>query len=461
MFDEYPRGDLEDEPPDENARFAPRIAGVGIPPVPGRSHAGDVAFLAYIREGLAALDMSGTAKEQHEKITLVEQVKGAAAGAQVMSVTMMEADIVARRTEAGVRLSNPSFGVGAQVGLALRDSPDRGRSFLAFSNRLVDDLQFTLAALVAGSISLEQARLIDRETLTLPPEQRQDIDADLLRNPGALDGLCEREVQDRVRRLAYAYDGSDALDRLEEAKARRCASVFPGRDGMMHLAGEFSLEDGMAVRQALDEAARRIKAAGDDRTLAQISADVLVERVTGKSPAEGTKLMLHMVMTDRTLFQGSSEPAHLLGYGTVPATWARIMVGGREPQDKERFRALVSLKRIYTHPDTGALVAMDSRSRQFPKALKDLISVRDQYCRTPWCNAPVREFDHVLQHSRGGPTSAANASARCRACNQTKEQAGWLEQTRDAGGRHTLEITTPIGVEYSSTAPPLPGTAIR
>ena len=434
------------------------VRTVCLPPVPGRSHEDDLAFLRYVRDGLAELDLGGTAKEHHEKIVLAEEVKSAAAGAQVMSATMLEADVVARRTEAGVRENNPSYGVGAQIALARRESPDQGRAFLAFSDRLVADLPFTLIALVRGKIGESQARVIDRETEHLPSAQREEIDAALLRDPEALQGLCVRAVVDKVRRLAFKYDSSDALTRLQEAKSRRYVAVYPARDGMMKLAGMVSIEDGLAIRQALLLETEKLIVAGDERTRAQIMADVAVERIAGISRAEGTKVMLNVVMTDRTLFQGDSEPAHLDGYGTVPSTWARILVCGREQADRERYRAQVSLKRIYTHPDTGALVGMDSRSRQFPKNLKDLIRIRDQYCRTPYCNAPIRHFDHVVQHSRGGPTSEANGAGRCASCNQTKEQEGWVEQVLDTGGRHTLEITTPTGARYTSTAPPLPGT---
>ena len=417
-----------------------------------------MAFLRYVRDGLAALDSGGTAKEHHEKIGMVEEIKGAAAGAQVMSATLMEADVVARRTDAGVRENNPAYGVGAQIALARRESQDQGRAFLGFSGRLIANLPFTLIALVHGKISESQARAIDRETEHLPAALRGEVDASLLRNPEGLNGLCVRALVDKVRTLAYEYDSSEALTRLEEAKAHRHFSVFPARDAMMQVAGSFSVEDGLAVNQVLRAEAEKLKAAGDERTLAQIMADVAVDLITGRSRAEGTKIMLNLVITDRTLFQGSGEPAHLIGYGTVPSTWARMMLAGRESQDKERYRGMVSLKRIYTHPDSGALVAMDSRSRQFPKALKHLITIRDRYCRTPWCNAPIKHFDHVVQHGRGGATSEANSAGRCASCNQTKEQPGWEERVVDTDGRHTIEITTPVGATYTSTAPPLPGT---
>ncbi len=67
------------------------------------------------------------------------------------------------------------------------------------------------------------------------------------------------------------------------------------------------------------------------------------------------------------------------------------------------------LRRLYTHPSTGQLVAMDSKARFFPAGLAKLITLRDQHCRTPWCNAPIRQRDHVTRKADGGETSPATA----------------------------------------------------
>ncbi|MHA7223710.1 HNH endonuclease, partial [Arthrobacter sp. RHLT1-20] len=53
----------------------------------------------------------------------------------------------------------------------------------------------------------------------------------------------------------------------------------------------------------------------------------------------------------------------------------------------------------------------------------------------------------------------------CEACNHTKENPGWTSRPRpglDAAShhRHTIELTTPTGHTYHSTAPPLPGTSL-
>jgi len=114
----------------------------------------------------------------------------------------------------------------------------------------------------------------------------------------------------------------------------------------------------------------------------------------------------------------------------------------------------VWLRRLYATPETGSLVAMDSRARIFPKALADLIRLRDRTCRTPWCDAPIRHSDHVTAVTHGGPTTEINGEGLCEACNLAKEAQGWQARPRP-GPRHTVETITPTGHTYRSTAPPL------
>ena len=117
------------------------------------------------------------------------------------------------------------------------------------------------------------------------------------------------------------------------------------------------------------------------------------------------------------------------------------------------------LRRLYTAPGTGELTSMDSRARLFPPGLRRLIQARDDTCRTPYCDAPIRHFDHIIPWHRGGPTTQANGAGLCEACNHTKETPGWTAKPRP-GTRHSIEIRTPTGHTYHSTAPPLPGTGL-
>ena len=217
------------------------------------------------------------------------------------------------------------------------------------------------------------------------------------------------------------------------------------------------MEQGVALNEALVAAAAKKRSPEDRRTDMQVKADTLVERVTGQSHANGTPLLVNLVMTDRTLMQGDSEPAYLNGYGTIPAGYARYLVTGDPNLSPKESKAQVWIRRLFTAPSSGELVAMESSKRILPKQLKRMIAIRDQFCRTPYCDAPIRHYDHVQQVAMGGRTTAVNGDGRCAWCNYTKETEGWSERVVD-GLRHTIEITTPSGQVFLSMAPPLPGT---
>lgn len=103
------------------------------------------------------------------------------------------------------------------------------------------------------------------------------------------------------------------------------------------------------------------------------------------------------------------------------------------------------LRRLYTHPTAGELVAVESRSRAFPPGLARLIRLRDQRCAAPYCDAPIRHLDHIRPVSAGGATSAENGQGLCAHCNLTKEVLGRVEHTPTADGRHAVTWTTRLG----------------
>lgn len=131
---------------------------------------------------------------------------------------------------------------------------------------------------------------------------------------------------------------------------------------------------------------------------------------------------------------GADRIAQLEGYGPVSARLIRSTLEGMPPGsfagDPPEFRhpdatAGAMMRRLYTHPRTGELVAMESRARAFPVTLQRAIRWRDETCATPWCNARVRHIDHITPHADGGPTSYANGQGLCERCNLVKEHGGW------------------------------------
>ncbi len=357
-------------------------------------------------------------------------------------------------------------GVAGQVALARRVSPSRGARHLAVALALVRQIPRTLAALEVGALSEWRAEIVVRETAILAPEQQSAVDAELFDVLG-LEGvgrLGDRELIRRVRAIAYRLDAESVLARCRGAEEQRRVSIRPAPDTMSYVTAYLPVAQGVAVHAALTAAAAASRAGGDDRSKGQLMADLLVQRVTGQSTAAAVPVEVQVVITDRALLTGAfgtgdDTPAQVPGYGTVPARWARELVAHSDGEAAAR----VWLRRLYTHPDDGTLVAMDSTRRLFGGGLRRFLVARDGTCQTPWCDAPVRHLDHVVDHASGGPTSAHNGQGACERCNHTKQQPGWCARPEPAPPpgawrAHTVVTITPTGHRYASTAPPvLPG----
>jgi hypothetical protein len=391
--------------------------------------------------------------ERVEQLRALEDLKSAAAAAQARVAAGLDASVRAEHARAGLPAAVHGRGVAAQVALARRDSPSRGGQHLGLANALVHEMPHTLAALQAGLISEWRATLLVRETACLTLEHRRVVDRELAADPAALDGVGDRALVGRARSMAYRLDPQAAVRRVAKAESERRVTLRPAPDTMAVLTAPLPVAQGVAAYAALTRAADAARAAGDPRTRGQIMADTLVERLTGTSIAANVPVAVRLVITDRALLDGSADPAHLDGYGPVPAARARRIVADGDGE--------VWLRRLFTHPDTGELVAMDSRARAFPAGLGELITLRDQICRTPWCDAPIRHTDHVRRVAEGGDTSAANGQGLCEQCNYVKEAPGWsaVPDPESRPGRHVVTTTTPTGHAYSSRPPPMPGAA--
>jgi hypothetical protein len=161
------------------------------------------------------------------------------------------------------------------------------------------------------------------------------------------------------------------------------------------------------------------------------------------------------VMIPDTSMLGIADDAAIVpGYGPIPAAVAVALLMTAQEQ------GIAMLRRLYTHPRHGRLVAMESVAQKFPAMLAALIRKRDQVCRTRWCDAPIRHTDHAERRADGGATSYANGEGTCEACNQAKEAIGWRVRARpgpaglhDPDIPHTIETVTPTGHVYTSVAP--------
>ena len=386
-----------------------------------------------------------------DRIARLEREKSAAAAEQAVVTAELDRARRAREAAEGVPAARRGKGLASEIALARRDSPNQGGRHLGFARALVHEMPHTLAALAAGWLSEWRATLIVRESACLDLEDRRTLDARMCADPSALEGKGNKRIEADAKAVAYELDPHAVVERAVRAEAERTVTARPAPDAMTYVTALLPMAQGVSVYAALHRAA---DTCGDGRGRGQVMADTLVERVTGRPADVPVPVAIELVVTDETLLGGDGTPARVPGYGPIPAAVACRLVADAAGD----HRSKATLRRLYRHPASGALVAMESRARLFPKGLARYIALRDDTCRTPYCDAPIRHTDHAHPAARGGPTSQINGLGECEACNYAKEAPGWRVHTwcDDVGG-HTAEFITPTGSRHRSTAPPMLG----
>ncbi|MGE2834202.1 HNH endonuclease [Mycobacterium sp. SMC-4] len=398
-------------------------------------------------------DAAGEA-ELRAAVEGLEALKARAAAAQARATALWAAKRRAREEADGVPAAKRGKGLSSEVALARREAPVNGNRHLGFARALVHEMPHTLAALECGALSEWRATLIVRESACLSLEDRRRLDFELCADPSRLSGWGNKRVEAEAKRITARLDAAAVVDRSEKAAADCAVSCRPAPNGMVYFTVRLPLAKGVGLYAACKRAA---DTTFDDRSRGQIMADTVYERVTGRAADAPVPVALNLVMADTTLAGDDDELAWLDGYGPVPAGFCRALVGDAALDAGTK----ATLRRLYRHPDSGQLVAMESKSRIFPKGLARFLELRDRMCRTPYCDAPIRHHDHARPARDNGPTSARNGLGECEACNYAKETPGWRVTTEDADGRHVAEFMTPTGTVYHSTAPPLPGPPVR
>jgi hypothetical protein len=446
----------------------------GSQPLAADAVAGSAGALSQALTAPSGLDDQG----RIDTIRSLEQLVCVATAAQ--AALTAELDRSQRAAQAARRMptDQQGRGVAAQVALARRESHHRGQRHLGLATIVSAELPNTWAAWRAGRITEWRAILIARETACLTREDRAAVDVCVAADADRLERMGDRELVIACQKEAYRLDPESYVTRRRKAEADRTVTLRPAPDAMAWLTALVPVKDGVAAYAALSRTADSARATGDPRTKGQVMADTLVESVVNAAaarddaqtrwhppshdrgePAEAGEpaggpvasrggIELGLVMSDAALFGLSDEPAHVEGYGPVPAELAREIVAGACTRDEK-----VWLRRLYTSPTTGELAAMDSRTRLFRSSLARFIQLRDQICRTPWCDAPIRHTDHSTSVAEGGATDADNGQGLCEACNYAKQAPGWRSRSSPDEAGHYVETTTPTGHTYGSAPP--------
>ena len=383
-----------------------------------------------------------------DRLQMVEQATRMLAGDKALTTTKFIDHRQRDEAVLKVPVADQLKGIDAEVGFARGESPFVGAALTRTATALHTVLPNTLAALNEGRVSEYHTRVVAEQTSHLSDAHRKEIDAAIAHRLGK---ASTSQLRRLIQGHAYRLDRAAAEARAEANKGQRRVCMNPASDGLVFVTAELPTHQGLAVMDAItrltNQRLNKEKAVDiDGKPLShdQVMADVFVELLTGQTTAEGVTAEVIVVMQDSTFLGDDDLPAWLLGEGPLPAGTVKDWLADPD--------AAIFLRRLYTRPSDGQLVAMDSTRRHFPDGLAKMLRIRDDVCATPWCNNPVQEADHRHPWAQGGRTSWENATGLCRRCNQRKENRGWTY----TGTPDELIVTTPTGHSYPvDTRPPL------
>jgi hypothetical protein len=280
------------------------------------------------------------------------------------------------------------------------------------------------------------------------------------------------ELAGRVRRAVVEADPEAFESRRAAAVRGRRVELFDNVDGTRDLAGRGLPADAAdGAFNYVNALSNAIKADGDQRPLDAIRADVLLELLRGRAPAD-----LH---STRQPGEPARAPRH-----DAPAGEHSIEAAAVTEVVREQITELLGQVRDSARPDRTRLLMAEAARRikdavaalkagwcaastdaqgnhlhghggyRPPAAMRRLVIARDHTCRFPSCRAPATrcDHDHTLAHHRGGPTCPCNLALLCRRHHRLKQRPHWTLTQPWPG---VLVWTTPTGHTY--TVGPDPG----
>ncbi|WP_460600591.1 HNH endonuclease [Flexivirga lutea] len=367
---------------------------------------GDVLDATVLRAFHDRLDEKIDTNDLLAELRACEELKNALAARQARLAVAVHEKQQARDVPRGIKAADTARKVGSDVALARRCAPQAGSRLLGLAHAVTEEMPHTRDALAAGVISEWDATALCRETACLSREDRGAVDAAIA---GQLGSVSHQRLESSAREHAYRLDPEAVTARRARAESERRVTLRPAPDCMTRLTALLPVKGGVACYAALSAVANAT--ATPEHPRGQVMADTLVERVTGRSPADGAHVEVNLVMPLDSLT--GDVPAYIPDYGPIPADLAREWV--IDPQQDVRVR------RLFSFPGSGDLVGMERRGRTYTGLLAKFIKLRDQTCRTPFCSAPIRHIDHIKAHAEGGETSERNGEGFCERCNYVKE----------------------------------------
>ena len=330
-----------------------------------------------------------------------------------------------RAVEAGVHRERGFAGGADWLARQSGTTGSQARKALDTARRL-GDCPDTREALLAGEVSLEQAK----EITEMPAEAQ----AELL---GAARGGDLREVRDRAREYRQAH--TDPGEQRERQLSMREFRHWRDPEGMVRFCGALPPERGLVVVRRVEAAAARLRRAAKHAakgTAERVegfdayAADALVDLVSaaggggGGGGGKGREANVDLVVVaDLNAWRAGrvsgGEVCHIIGGGPIPVEVAKDL-------SRDAFLKAVIHDGVNVH-------TIKHFGRHYPALLRTALDIgnppgfKGRCCID--CGKPFGlERDHDNPLANGGATQLDNLGDRCYSCHKAK-----TERDRQAG----------------------------
>lgn len=330
----------------------------------------------------------------------------------------------------------------AEIGAALRLTRRATESEVGLALDLCERLPRVQDALASGAIDRRRAWAIVQATGHLTGgTARNVVDRILDQAPQLTTG----QLFARLRKLCVETNPHEAEDRYHHAVEERRVVAEPTTDGTMNLFG-LDLPPDLAAKalSRITSLAQANRGGGEQRTMDQLRADVLLDLLLGEAAAGNGATVIDVQVDLETLAGLAERPGELGGYGPVIADIAR-QVADDSPEAEWRFTVVDS--------ETDMPIGNGVTRRRPTKAQRRELETRHRTCVFPGCRMPATgsDMDHRTRYVDGGPTAIGNLGPLCRFHHRIKDGHGW---NYDPLANGDFLWRTKLGLTYTTSGAP-------
>jgi hypothetical protein len=220
-------------------------------------------------------------------------------------------------------------------------------------------------------------------------------------------------------------DGADADDM--ERQANRDVYLVPSLGGMR--LGKMTLDpiSGAIVGDELDRLEGHLFEADWAKAKEELGRDPKVEELCRTPRQRRADAMVEMAIRSRTAPADGRRPeplfSVLVGYETLHGRICELENGTvLSPGTLLPWLDAASFERVVFAP--GKRIEVSITSRFFTGATRRAIELRDRVCQHPMCDQPAErcQVDHIVEFSKGGPTTQENGRLLCALHNGHPDQ---------------------------------------